>query len=101
MTEFKTNIDSVLYVWSRLEQARDNLDPLYGDETEIYVQHLLPDDLDYQSKDIWVQAGKALYTIIRGFCERNKVTAFVDGEEIGDWMNDFAFFHKVDVRIAK
>jgi hypothetical protein len=100
MTEFKTDLSSVFHIWSRLEQAKDKIDPMYGDETEIYVQHLIPDDADYQSKDLWKQAGKALYSILQGFCECNNVKAFVDGKEIGDWMNDYSFVHKCDVRIA-
>jgi hypothetical protein len=99
--ELKTDLSSVFHIWSRLEQASNNRDPMYGDMTEIYVQHLLPEDLDYQLKDLWKQAGKALYSILTEFCNLHNARAFVDGKEIGEWMNDYSFFHKCDVRIAK
>ena len=101
MTEFKIDLPSVFYIWSRLKQAKDKSDPSFGNITEIYIEHLLPGDLDYQSKDLWKQAGKTLYIILQEFCEQNNVRAFVDGKEIDNWMNDYSFFHKCSIRIME
>ena len=99
--EFKTDLSSVFHIWSQLESAKNNCNNIHGDIAEIYVQHLLPENVDYQIKDLWKQAGKTLYFILKEFCELHNSKAFVDGKEIGEWMNDYSFLHKCDVRIAK
>lgn len=88
---------SALYVWNCLEQARDGKNLYGGDIAEVYAQHLAPNE---PVEDQWKHAGKALYALLRQFCNTNRVSAFVDGRPIGDWMNDYKFFHKCDVRIS-
>lgn len=88
---------SALYVWNCLEQARNGENLYGGDVAEIYAQHLAPNE---PVEDPWKHAGKALYALLRQFCNANRVSAFVDGRPIGDWMNNYKFFHKCDVRIS-
>lgn len=85
-----------LYVWASLEQARNGVHPYGGDMVEVFAQHLAPGEFD---GDQWLEAGKTLYAVLRQFCMVNGVCASVDGKEVGDWMNDYRFFHKCDVRI--
>ena len=90
------NNEDILYVWFCLEQAKNNRHPYGGDTAEIFAQHCISKD---SSDNQWKQAGKNLYTVINQFCNIHKLSASVNGKEIGNWMNDYNFFHKCDVRI--
>ena len=89
--------DGALYVWAMLDQARDDKHP-YGEHTaEIFAQHLISDGPI--TKDTWKQAGALLYKIIQQYCKVTSTKAFVNGREIGEWMNDFELLHSCEVRI--
>lgn len=87
-----------IHIWAGLEYAMNGKHPYGGDITEIYPQHLVSDN---STDDHWIQAGKTLYTILKQFCMANSVCASVDGRQLGDWMNEYRFFRKCDVRIYK
>ena len=87
---------SALHVWNCLELAKKGEHPYGGDMAEVYAQHLAPHE---PVEDSWEYAGKALYALLQQFCKVNGVCASIDGRLIGDWMNDYKFFHKCDVRI--
>jgi hypothetical protein len=100
MNNIGIDVSNALYVWSCLEQAHKRKNPFGGNTAEIYVQHLLPIDYDASlGKPLWIQASKNLYSILTKFCEVNNVKAFVNGQTAGDWMNEYQFLHRCEVRI--
>ncbi len=96
------SIDQALYIWSCLERAI-NKGALYGDDiVEVYVQHLLPKDYDTSvGKTLWKQAGKNLYNILISFCKENNAEAFVNGKELGNWLETYDLVHKCDVKVVR
>jgi len=87
-----------IHIWAGFEHAMNNVHPYGGDITEVYPQHLVPDK---PIGDPWIQAGKTLYALLKQFCLVNDVCASVDGRQLGEWMNEYRFFHKCDIRIYK
>lgn len=93
-------VPNALYVWSCLEQARNKKSPYGKDVTEVYVQNLLPDNYNPAiGKTLWVQASKTLYSITKTFCDSTNTKAFINGREIGEWMNECPILDRCEVRI--
>ncbi len=85
-----------LHIWMGLELAKDGKHPYGEDITEIYPLHLIPEE---PVGNPWMRAGKTLYELLKQFCQLNRVWASIDGRRMGEWMNEYKFFHKCDVRI--
>ncbi|MFA5024152.1 MAG: hypothetical protein WC523_04310 [Patescibacteria group bacterium] len=100
--DFVPDISDTLFVWNSLDQAKRGINPYGKDIAEVYVKHLIPHKFDVENEsDAWKYASRTLYSILKNFCEMNCVHANVNGQEIGDWMDDFELRHKCDVRIYK
>jgi len=87
-----------LHIWNGLELAKDKAHPYGKDIAEVYALHFLPENPD---GDPWIHAGRNLYYLLTAFCYYHGVQVTVDGRIPGDWMNNFKFIHKCDVRVFK
>ena len=88
---------SLLNVWNNLELAKNGAHPYGGNILEVYARYFVPSS----GADKWRVAGQRLYVILEKFCELHDVGIFVDGKELGPWLNNYNFFHKCDIRVSK
>lgn len=84
-------------VWNNLELAKDGAHPYGGNILEIYAHHFAPSS----GTNKWRVAGQRLYIILEKFRRLHDVDIFVDGKELGPWLNSYSFFHKCDIRVCK
>jgi len=102
MSEFTPDISDTLFIWSMLEKAKEGTNPYGENVAEVYVKHLLPHKLEASNPhDVWKLAGRNLHTVLNNFCTLNGVKANINGQEVGDWLDNFEIMHKCDVLIYK
>lgn len=106
-------LNQILALWSELEAAFYGKNGYGGDTAEIYIYRLMGDVPNVFGDEALAQPGArgdsvreaydranaSLHAVLAHFAETRDAHIEIDGRELGAWVKDERFTHRVHVRV--
>jgi len=105
------SLEQALSIWSELEQAYHR--PETHRTIELYLYRLVtgspsayrveliesPGPIGDNVREIYRKANRALYALLKHFCDIREASITVEGQELGPWLADSLQCHRVQVTV--
>ncbi len=100
------SVNEMLALWSDLNDAMFGVNKFGGSVAELYMYRFgfslsEPHPIEqYRRKDVR-EANASLYALLAHFAEHRAVSIKVEGRDLGEWVKDAGFEHRVHVEVGK